>query len=164
MPAVTTQPPPQTVSHSQPAPGISAASVVFWLVLTVLIAGGSLWVVFSQAVNEPKPDCVIMVRATEEWDGVELSVDGGDLTEPRITWVEKLGQYNVPFFLWPGKYTLHVKSQGVEIYTQDFDLTQEKLQTIDLNRTGATTLPATNPATMPEDDISPVQSMLLNGV
>ena len=115
------------------------------LLLTVLMTGLILTMLFYHAMTEPQPTRVIVVRGNAEWEGIDLIVTGGNLDEPRATKFEKLGKYVVPFYLWPGKYTLHVQNQGVEVFKRDVNLYETETEDIDLIRAGATTRPATRP-------------------
>jgi hypothetical protein len=131
-------------------PGRAAA--ILGILLTILLAGSILAFLFYRSITAPQPNRVIVVRGSSEWHGVDLSVDGGNLKVPQVTGIEKLGNYVVPFFVWPGIYTLHVKNAGVEIYSKQFDMTTEVIEELDLNRTGVpspTTRAATNPSDVP---------------
>jgi hypothetical protein len=121
------------------------------IAVTILLAGSVVAMLLYRSLATPEPNRVLVVRASKDWDGVELIVDGGTLDKPKVTWVEALGNYTVPFFLHPGTYTLHVKSHDVEVLTREFNLTEPGIQQIDLTRSGATTRPApltTRPSTM----------------
>jgi hypothetical protein len=122
---------------------------VLAIVVTLIIGGSIVALLLYRAVLIPEPDCVIVVRANAEWLGVELRVEGGSLPEPRTTQVQALGRYTVPFFLPPGQYTLHVTSQGVEVWTQQFELSPGEREEIDLARTGASTQPTSQPVSQP---------------
>jgi hypothetical protein len=125
--------------------------VVLAAIAVTLVLTGSVVALLLYRSSLPQPSRVLVVRANEDWDGVELIVDGPALEKPKVTWVDKLGNYTVPFFLMPGEYTLHVKSQDVEVLERQFDLREPGPKEIDLTRSGATTrplLPSTRPATM----------------
>jgi hypothetical protein len=128
------------------------------IVLTILLAGASLATLFYRAFALPQPNRVIVVRGNSEWDGVKLSVEGTGIAEPRTTRFEMLGKYIVPFFLWPGKYTLHVENEGVEVFTKSIDLTRQEIEDVDLVRLGVTTRPSTRPATEPTVPVALPQS------
>jgi hypothetical protein len=123
--------------------------VVVAIALTLLVAGGSLAMLFYLAFTRPQPNRVIVVRGSSEWEGIKLSVDGTGLAEPKVTKFEPVGKYIVPFFLWPGKYTLHVENEGVEVFTKSIDLTRQEIEDVDLGRLGVTTRPSTQPTTEP---------------
>jgi hypothetical protein len=130
------------------------SAVVIAILVTVLLAASIFALLFYRGYVLPEPTRVLVVRADSSWDGIELTVEGESLREPRVTHIEKLGNFVVPFFLWPGKYTLHVKSQGADVLTRNFDLTNNPSDEIDLTRvmSAPTTSPAaasTNPTTVP---------------
>jgi hypothetical protein len=118
------------------------------MTIVLLLVASILGMLLYRAVRLPEPNRVLVLHANSDWDGVELSLEGGPLANPQVTWFEKLGNYTIPFFIWPGKYTLHVRSQGHEIYQHDFDLTQRSIQEFDMTRSGVTP-PATQPSTLP---------------
>ena len=118
-------------------------AVLCAILVTFALGGTIVALLLYRAITSPQLGRVLVVRANEQWDGVELIVEGGRLVKPKVTWVERLGNYTVPFFLEPGKYTLHVKSEDVEVYHKDFDLTEQNAQEFDLARSGATTRPST---------------------
>jgi len=122
-------------------------TVMLAVLLTIALAGGGLALLLYRALAVAEPDAVFVVRANRDWQGAELIVEGGPLSQPRVTQIERLGNYTVPFFLWPGQYTLRVRSQGVEVWTEHFTLAGRDRIEFDLTRSGATTLPATMPAT-----------------
>jgi hypothetical protein len=121
--------------------------VMMSILLTLLLCSGSLFVLFYYATTHPQPNCTIVVRGNRDWDGIELAVQGGALEKPQVTKFERLGNYVIPFYLWPGKYTLVARNQGVEVFSRDVDLTRHDLEDIDLVRAGASTRPATQPGT-----------------
>ncbi len=123
--------------------------VVLAIALTLLLAGGSLAMLFYRAFTLPQPNRVIVVRGSPEWEGIKLSVEGTGLSEPKVTKFEPVGKYIVPFFLWPGKYTLHIENEGVEVFTKSIDLTRQEIEDVDLARLGVTTRPSTQPTTEP---------------
>jgi hypothetical protein len=122
------------------------SSVVLAAIATFVVLGGTFATLLFESIRTPQPDRVFIVRANSDWQDVELIVKGGPLKEPNSVVMDKLGGYTIPFFLWQGKYTLQVISQGVQVYSQDIDLTDPKVQTLDLLQTGATTRPSTNPS------------------
>ena len=142
-----TTPYPESESLKKPS-GITA---VLAILLTFALGGSVLALLFYRGLTQKTPDRVIVVRGNSDWDGAELSLDGGTLKEPQETTIMPAGGYIVPFFVWPGTYTLHVKSQGIEVYQHEFNVTTQPSEEIDLATTGATTRPATMPSTMPGD-------------
>ena len=122
---------------------------MFAITLTFLLAGASLATLFYLAFTRPQPNRVIVIRGNSEWENIKLSVEGTGLSEPRVTKFEPVGKYIVPFFLWPGKYTLHVENEGVEVFTKSIDLTRQEVEDVDLIRLGITTRPSTEPTTAP---------------
>ena len=131
---------------------------MFAIVITLLVAGGSLAMLFYLAFTHPQPNRVIVVRGSSEWEGINLSVEGTGLSEPRVTKFHPVGKFIVPFFLWPGKYTLHVENEGVEVFTKSIDLTRQEIEDVDLVRLGVTTRPSTRPATEPTVPVALPQS------
>jgi hypothetical protein len=120
------------------------------ITLTVLLTVVLIGVLLYQAYTYPQPSRVLVVRGNAEWEGADLIVEGRSLAEPRVAQFQKLGNYVVPFYLWPGKYTLRVRSRGVEVFTKSFvDLFDTKTAEIDLILEGATTRPTTKPTTEP---------------
>jgi hypothetical protein len=141
-------------SHAELTPDDESAgplprrtTVLLAVLLTIALGGGGLALLLYRALAMAEPDAVFVVRANRDWQGAELIVEGGSLPQPRRTQIERLGNYTVPFFLWPGQYTLRVRSQGVEVWTEHFALRRRDRIEFDLTRSGATTLPATLPAT-----------------
>ncbi|HMB95853.1 MAG TPA: hypothetical protein VKK61_07420, partial [Tepidisphaeraceae bacterium] len=100
-----------------------------------------------RAAKAPQPSRVLVVRSSSDWDGIEVTIEGASLPQPQVAIIEPFGNHTVPFFLWPGQYTLHVKSQGEEIYTKEIDLTQNMIKEIDLTHSGVTTRPTMTPTT-----------------
>jgi hypothetical protein len=133
--------PPDDQNPPRRQPVLAAIALVLLLIVSIL------GLLLYRSVRLPEPDRVLVVHSNSDWNGIELSIEGGPLATPQVTWIEKLGNYTVPFFLWPGKYTLHVRSQGTEILQRDFDLTNTRIEEFDLALSGATTRPATQPAT-----------------
>lgn len=119
------------------------------LMVTVALAAGSLGILFYRAVAKPQPGRVIVVRGSSDWNGLELTVSGGNLREPQVTKFEELGNYVVPFFVGPGKYTLVIKNQDAPVFRRDVDINQTQVEVIDLVHLGATTQPATAPSNEP---------------
>jgi hypothetical protein len=140
---VTTQSPfdPPATDSTKP----TRPRVIVSILATIVIGAASLFVLFYYATTRPQPTRTIVVRANAEWDGIDLFVEGGSLTSPQTTQFHKLGKYVVPFYLWPGKYTLTAKNQGVEVFRREVDLTRRDVEDIDLVRAGVTTQPATQP-------------------
>ncbi len=143
---MTSQPPSTSTPSDGTATPPRRTTVLIGILLTTALAGLVLGLLSYRALTSPEPDRVLFVRADRDWDGVELSVEGGPLAAPRVTAIEALGHYSVPFFLWPGQYTLRVRSQGVQVLAEEVDLRDAKQVEIDLTRSGATTRPATRPA------------------
>src|SRR5262245_51561471 len=119
------------VSGSDGAAAPKRGMVLAAIVATLLLVGSIVALLLYRA-SLPQPNRVLVVRANQDWDGIELIVDGPALDKPKVTWVDKLGNYTVPFFLMPGEYTLHVKSQDVEVLRRSFDLTEPGTKEIDL--------------------------------
>lgn len=115
------------------------------LLVTIALGGGSLAVLFYRAATVPPNDYKLVVRGNAEWDGLDISVSGGDLKEPRITKFEALGRYIVPFYLGAGKYTLEIKNGDYVVLRRQIDLNQNLVEDIDLVRAGITTRPTTEP-------------------
>lgn len=114
--------------------------VLSGIVITLALTCGAMALLFYRAMVMPEPSRVLVVHADSDWEGAELSIEGGALDQPQVTKFEQAGGYNVPFYLWPGKYTLRIRSQGTEVFRRDFDFTgPDKLEEFDLLRTGATT-------------------------
>lgn len=120
--------------------------VALALLITVALGGGSLAVLFYRAATVPPNDHKIVVRGNAEWEGLDISVSGGDLKEPRTTKFELLGKYIVPFYLGPGKYHLEIRNQGTLVFEKQIELNQTLVEDIDLARLGVTTRPTTEPA------------------
>ncbi|HVT90541.1 MAG TPA: hypothetical protein VHD56_16925 [Tepidisphaeraceae bacterium] len=144
-----TPPPPYLYAPilTEPEPVPSRGPIVLGVIATLIVAATSLAVLIYHAVASPEPSRVLIIRADRGWQNVQLTVEGGALSQPTTVSIDKLGNYIVPFFLWPGKYTLHVRNQGTEVYSKQFDLVNERSQELDLIAAGATTQPATAPAT-----------------
>jgi hypothetical protein len=120
------------------------AMAIMAILSTALLGGSILGLLFYRAAAMPKPNRVILVRANSAWHGVELSVEGGSLQHPQVTGVERLGNYVVPFFVWPGKYTLRVRDEtGAEIFSKQFDLTSDEVKEVDLAEIGSGLRPTT---------------------
>jgi hypothetical protein len=118
------------------------------VVLTAALTAGLLGLLFYHSVITPVPDARLIVRADSSWRGAHVIVEGGDLAEPRETFVEPMGNYTVPFFLSPGDYTLHVRSSDSEIYTCQVRLEHDEVEEVNLIESGAV-FPASAPATLP---------------
>ncbi len=140
---MTIQSPPDRSSNGTRLP--KRSRVIASILLTLLLSSGSLFVLFYYATTRPQPNCTIVVRGNRDWEGIELTVQGGTLAAPQVTKFEKLGNYVIPFYLWPGKYKLVARNQGVEVFSKEVDLTRRDLEDIDLVRAGASTQPATQP-------------------
>jgi hypothetical protein len=133
--------PPDDESPPRRQPVWAAIAVVLLLIVSIL------GLLLYHSLRTPEPSRVLVVHANSDWNGIELRIEGGPLATPQDTWIEQLGDYTVPFFLPPGKYTLHVRSQGQQIYQHDFDLTKNPIEEFDLTHSGVTTRPATQPTT-----------------
>src|SRR5689334_5406372 len=84
------------------SPAHSGKLAVVCAILVTLTLGGSIVaLLLYRSITSPQLGRVLVVRANEQWDGVELIVEGGTLVKPKVTWVERLGNYTVPFFLAP---------------------------------------------------------------
>jgi hypothetical protein len=136
-------PPVPKIADFNAAPQRSA--IALGIMATLILAGGSLAILIYHSMSSPEPNRVLIIQADRDWQDVDLILEGGDLKEPRIGTLDRLGSYIMPFFVWPGQYTLHVRSQGAIVYSKKFDLTSNLRQEFDLRTSGATTRPA--PAT-----------------
>jgi hypothetical protein len=138
---------PSPLDPNAPPPRRSARlGVLLTLVMTI----GLLYLLFSRSILAPVPSSKLIVRADSTWEGARLTVEGPSISSPRVTHIEKFGNYAVPFFLPPGMYTLHVNSHDEEVYTCQVDLLKDQVEEIDLLESGATTRPAPASAAIAE--------------
>lgn len=124
-------------------------AIVLGLWLVVGLSASILALLIYRAIMTPLPPRVLVVRADKDWQGAQITIEGGMLKQPQVATILEYGGYSVPFYLWPGQYTLRVVGKGFGTFSREVDLTETRTMFVDLTVIQATTQPGSEQSDIP---------------
>jgi hypothetical protein len=123
--------------------------VLLMIVVTALLFAGMLSLLFYRWASLREPSSVIVVEGTPRFKGVEVTVEGVALDAPYTATFSPDREYQLPFYLEPGVYTIRLTLDGKTLLETDFQMGRREGKRLVLSRHEHL---VPDPATAPADN------------
>ena len=128
---------PTSASQAQaplPGDGPRRVLVLAMIVATAVVFVALFTILYYRWAGAEEPSSVIVVAITPAFEGFDVVVDGGSLSQPYRITVPDHSHRSLPFYVDHGLYTVKVEREGKVLYRTDIPLQRGQMVDIPLSK------------------------------